>query len=308
MEFDMDALFDDATDTPPARVQGRWRTIRLAPDPATGEVLNIGVIFAPNRARVVYKLLPHARAFKCLYGPQGLESFGFLLKVMQEQMAGVQKAEAMPRVSPQVSFGPWKYAAGDSAAHVLESLYASAVTLSRHHDAEPDTDSPGSNAVSTKEFRTGVRRFFSQSESDIFRDAPVSLAGPDGQTHELDMPVWHQPGGLYPDTRIGTLVSCHYKSEIYRQAALGPACQSFSIAVEKALHNEAGLGFFIALRPPEGTAGFNAGDITTIENEIDKLTWVFQKRKQLHVHVVHHAGEAANLVRKLMNQSPAYRQ
>ena len=51
------------------------------------------------------------------------------------------------------------------------------------------------------------------------------------------------------------------------------------------------------LRPEADGPGFSHSDITVIENEIDDLTWSLQHQKDLKIHVVQSAREAADIVR-----------
>lgn len=294
--MNLDTLFDDALAVTPPAVTGKWCTIRLHPDVGTGEILNIGVAFAPKRGTVKVQLLPHAKAFHCMYGLSGQENFGFLLRVLQEQLVQIKKAADMPRVSPQVSFGPWKFAAGQSEQEILANLYRQSVPLGFY--VETEFERPVNTTVGNLKFRDSVKALV-QGADEIFRDKPVKIHAPDGKQHALDMPVWHEPGGLFPQRRFGTLVSCQYRLDVYRKAALGPACQHFNTAAEL-IKNSPGLGFFIALRPRDNTPGFSHSDITAIENEIDDLTWPYQKNPKLQVRVVHSAREAATLVQELM--------
>lgn len=296
--MDLDHLFADLAPSPAPAVSGKWCTLRVTPDAATGEVFNIGVVFAPKGDALRVRLLPTAAPFRCLYGESGFQNYALLLRVLQEQLSGVNKAKDLPAVSPQVSMSPWAYAAGESAQEVAESLYQRMVTLNGCIDSAPPK--PANHAVSTDDFRSTVRRML-PAHWKVFSDDPVTIKGEDGRTHRLDMPIWHEPGGLFPDLRFGNLISCHYKMSEFRLAKLAPACMQIEQATQARLSgNQKGLGFLVILRPRYNAPGYSPTDITAIENEIDELTWNFQKRGNLHTRVVESSDDAVELLQDFL--------
>lgn len=279
-------------------VSGRWRSIRLHPDIVTGEVVNIGVVFVPNRGQPIWKLLHNTRGLECMYGPEGVEQFGFLLKVLFEHLSEAKKADQITTVSPQVSFGKWHHTAGDDAYEILDHFYRRIVKLSRASEAE--RIKVDAHSVNTMDLRKTVQsKFNPEVREQLFRKEPVLVVGPDRREHYLDMPVWMEKTGFFPHFSYGTIVSCHYKNEIYRKASLGPACQHMQVAIEH-FAQRTGTGFLIALRPEDDAAGFTRQEIANIENEIDDLTWPFQRHKNVRVHVAHNASEVAKLVEKIV--------
>jgi hypothetical protein len=291
-------MFDDAVPMDKPMVTGKWCTIRVHPDIVTGEVINIGVAFSAARGQPLFRLIPNARGFECLYGPHGLEQYGFLLRAMQEHLAQAQKASDILPVSQQISLSPWRETAGNSALEIVEHLYARMVHINCNVADKPKADS---YSVSTADFRTRVKATFAAEVTrQLFREDPVVVKAPDGKAHYLDMPVWLEKVGFFPRFTYGTMVSCHYKSDVYRKAALGPACQHMTVAIDH-FAQHSGTGFLIALRPPDGAPGFSQSDFSAIENEIDDLTWPFQKSKQVRMHVAHSTEEAARLIDEIVS-------
>lgn len=279
-------------------VSGRWCTVRLQPDVVTGEVVNIGVVFVPHRGKPLWKILPNARALECMYGTDGVEQFSFLLKVLSEHLSDVHKATQLTTVSPQISFGNWRNTAGHDAQEVLEHFYQRMVRLDR--PGQPDKAKPDASSINTADFRKTVQnKFAPEVREQLFRKEPVLVVGPDSREHFLDMPVWMEKTGFFPHFSYGTIVSCHYKNDIYRKASLGPACQHMQVAIEHFAERR-GTGFLIALRPEDNAVGFSKQEIANIETEIDDLTWPFQRHQNVRVHVAHNAAEAAKLVEEIV--------
>lgn len=285
--------FDDAVEMSPPAVHGKWSAIRLQPDPVTGEVINVGVVFTPKRGKPTWKLLPNAKGFECLYGSKGVEQFGFLLKVLKEHLSETPNDMHLERLSPQLSAGPWRDTAGDSAQELLEHFYQRMVKLT----CKDTTTKAETHSVNTDEFRADIYRLFNpQLREQLFRTEGVYIKGQQGKAHQLDMPVWIDHIGLFPRLTFGTMVSCQYKNNVYREAALGTACQHVW-AAKQYFSERKGNGFMTILRPEAGGPGFSDADITVIENEIDDLTWTLQHQKNLTIHVVQSAREAADIVR-----------
>jgi len=297
--MDLHAIFDaPGSQAPP--VTGKWAALQVQPDVGTGEILNIGVIFAPARGPLVFRLLPSARVFGVLFGQQGADNIAFLLRVLHERLSSVRKRADIPNVSPQVALSPWKYAAGHHPDEIVARLYASVVTLAR---AEADRAVPIAehSVIRTQDLRDHVRRQLPEPMRGIIRSLPVQLSDPEGKLHSIEMPIWHAPDDMFPQLRFGTLISLQYRNAIYRKAELGPASQYFSTALASQHAASGARALFLALRPPDNAPGFTAHDITEIEDEFDSLTWGFQKRTNVDVRMVHHLDEAAHAVRALFN-------
>lgn len=108
-------------------LQGTWRNIRLIPDPGTGEILNVGVMFCDETGANHVRLLANFERLECLYGDRlDLEHLRFLFHVAQADWA---KGSVPCSPSPQLVLSEPKYASGDSVDEILEDLYGDTVTL-----------------------------------------------------------------------------------------------------------------------------------------------------------------------------------
>ncbi|RYF60742.1 MAG: hypothetical protein EOO27_04790 [Comamonadaceae bacterium] len=261
--------------------------------------MNIGVIFAPRRGAPVFRLLPHARALGSLLGDDGGDNYALLLRVLHEQLQGAKSRREIPLVSPQALLTPWRVAAGNNPHEIADRLYGQVVTLAQ---CDPPATGPVDRyTVRTLDLRARVKKRLSTAASRAMLDEPVVLHGQDGKQHQIDMPIWSEPLGLFPQLRFGTIVSQHYRLSVYRRAELGPACQHFSMAIaHRPAQEKNAAGLFVSLRPADNTPGYSTALITDIENEFDSLTWGFQKSPGVRVCMAQSMDEATELVRELL--------
>ena len=97
-------------------VKVKWAVIRIMPDLASGELLNVGIA-------VLYRRKVYVR----LYGSNGRENFSFLLNLIGKHLQSRNDLSA--RISPQVKIGKPQFAAGDNVKEILDRIYASMVPL-----------------------------------------------------------------------------------------------------------------------------------------------------------------------------------
>lgn len=278
----LDALFnEDARTMKKPGVSGKWFEIRLTPDLVTGELLNIGVGFIQNRTKAFhFRLLETAAPFACLYGPRAREQFGFLLATLRESMT-MHGASSM--ISPQISFGTPRPASGESVAAVLDSLYASVVTLGRFMQRQEDLaeTEPNKAKRSTETVRLRVRKAFSSIDkkgfSEYWHDDPVPLKV-DDVVHPLDLQLWKGKDLVSPNY-FASIISACYKDAHYRRSFLTGAYQALTIA--RSFGGDKARGSLFILRP-EANDGVFGGELqTTIDNEIDHTTWALLKKYQV---------------------------
>lgn len=277
-------LFDDAEDTRGATTTGKWFPIRVTPDLVTGELLNIGVGFLDAKRKLHLKLIDSARPFQCLYGPAGLENFTFLLTVVREHLQKTGRAESP---SPHITFGPRKFASGDTPEAILDSLYETMVTLAAR-DAGEDADETGAKRIDTSAFRKLVFKAAKKSSealySRLFRHDPVVMTDAEGQRHELDLPLYAADSDLFRDgPRYGTFVSAFFRSPVYRGFHLDGGVRN--LWNTRAILPGNGRGGLFILRPPDGTKGYTNAAMDDIENDIDRATWPFIKMRNMRVEV-----------------------
>jgi len=276
----LDQLFDqDAAESKP-RVSGKWFEIRLTPDLATGELLNIGVGFIRARTREFYfRLLDSAAPFGCLYGPKGKEQYGFLLAVAREALAAHGPSAS---ISPQITFGQRRFAQGNSVEEILDSMYRAVVTLARRVDITAETLTPMERHAprSTETIRKRIRRAFRANDpkgfTSYWRDAPVIVPA-DDRSRPIDMQIW-QDEGLFTPRCFATIVSTCYRDRHYRAAFLNTAYHDLTIA-RAFIKAGRGKGAIFILRP-------DAGDLLEkIDDEIDNTTWALAKKFNITPHV-----------------------
>ncbi len=286
-----DTLFDDVDDARIATTTGKWFPIRMTPDLITGEILNIGVGFVDSKRHLHVRLIESARPLQCLYGPQGLENFTFLLTILREHLQKHGKAESP---SPHITFGARQYASGDSPEDILNRLFDTMVTLNQAD--EGDLDETGAKRIDTQALRKMVYKAAKKSSEAIynrlFKHDPVILKDAYGTPHELDLPIFAPEGDLFRDgPRYGTFVSAYFRSPVYRGFNLDGGVRN--LWNTRAILPKTSRGGLFILRPPEGSKGYSGAIINEIENDIDRATWPFLKMKGMHVEVSTDPGKLA---------------
>jgi hypothetical protein len=268
----LDGLFnDDAQAVSKPKVQGKWFEVRLAPDLSTGEVLNIGVGFVQARTRRFYfRLLRDASPLQCLYGPAAREQFSFLLKVVHESLSTHGPVEG---ISPQITFGQPRYAAGDTPDQILDTLYRSMVTLARRRSENDGTvEAVEFSRRSTERVRDRVRKAFRTIDPDgaqrVWRTHPVPMSLDDG-LHTADLQIFKGEDLLAP-TFFGSVISACYKHDPLRRGYMGSAFQSLATAREFGGADARGRLFVLS---PSSEDEFQPALMRDIENEIDNAAW-----------------------------------
>lgn len=276
----LDQLFDQDTEASKPSISGKWFEIRLTPDLATGEILNIGVGFVRARTREFYfRLLDSAAPFGCLYGPKGREQFGFLLSVTREALAAHGPSAS---ISPQITYGAQRYAQGDSVEQILDSMYHTVVTLARRADVTAEALTPLERHAprSTETIRKRIRRAFRTNDpkgfTSYWRDEPVTVPQED-RRRPIDMQIW-QEEGLFSPRCFATIVSACYRDRHYRSAFLNTAYHDLTIA-RSFIPAGRGKGGIFILRPDSGD------QLEQIDNEIDNTTWALQRKFNIAAYV-----------------------
>lgn len=279
-----DPLFDDAEDTPEAPITGRWFPIRISPDLATGELINVGVCFTDQKRRRHVRLVDSARAFECLYGPAGLENFSFLLTVLQDHLGG-QGPIACP--SPHVSFGQKRFASGFSPDQIVDRLFAAQVSIARRDadEAAPDAavrtvDNSSLRRLVFQAARKKSKRLFER----MFRERMVTLTDANGNEHALDLPIYADDDDLHRDgPRYATFVSAVFRSYIHRGYYMDSG--SRTIWNTRSILHDRGQGGLYIRRPAEGASGYDAATPAAIDNDIDNVVWPFRKMKNMKIEI-----------------------
>lgn len=294
-------LFDDADGGEDAATTGEWFPIRIMPDLATGELLNVGVVFVDQTGQRHFRLIENARPFRCLYGATGQENYSFLLQVLREHL---QRADALISPSPHIILGKRAYAAGESCDEVVNRLFGAMVAL-RCDEATHDVYEKAS--VNTETARRNVFKAMKAKAPAQFerlvRNAPVRLEDNRGNPLILDLPLWNDQPDMYSGhgPRFGTIVSAHYRDKVYRGSSLNGGSLGLLTAA-MILGEQGGRGSLLILRPADGTEGYDRKMLNLIENDIDTATFALQGRKDLRICVDTDYGRLAEAALELANK------
>lgn len=268
--FDLDLTFEYPLQ--PSLVKGKWWPIRFTPDRVSGEVLNVGIAFRPNRGKVHVKLLPDVKGFRTLFGRDGANNLEFALALTSEL---IRRTGDLVTPSPQITFGDPKPAQGINAIQILESLFDSVVTLRMD-----EVENQSSTAINTRTLRRNVlntlRRLDDKLIETSMPDQPIP-ANIDGRTLLLDIPIWRD-SDLFSQKRFGSIVSAYYADETYRQHDLDRAHRNMVTALETIAQKTPG-GIFI-LRPPENNTAFPSH---AIDRDIDAIALPLSKKVKVQI-------------------------
>lgn len=275
--MNIDRLRESAMPLALPSTEGVWHPIHFSPEPATGERINIGVIFhAKYSRRVVIRLIDSLAGYSALYGSDGVQNFQFLLALLKEQVA---KQGTFLSPSPQIFLGEGRHASGHTPDEIADDLYRTVVSLSRARKQEAVSAAKKTNTISTEAARQGVVRFLrtqmkESAANQIIREEPIIVRDEVGRAHALDLSIW---GGedLFHQFRYGAVVSLQYTSPEYRGYFLNTGTVHAQLAYEFAAKGKPGA--FFVLRPNQGQVGTSI--LHDVDNEIDNAYWWFGKHR-----------------------------
>lgn len=221
--------------------RGEWFTIRIKPDLATGERLNVGVALRVAGQTHV-KILPTVRPFQLLYGDAGSANFGFLLELLRLHFAnGGGKSP-----SPHLLFEEPKYAAGTDIAQTLDRLYDNTVTLGRI--LEPAHGKQNlSTRMTTRRLKQAVKQHIQREFPDFayWQDRPVILKE-SGLTADVDLYI-PQSEVFHRKNTFASLLSLDYENP--GQIIQGLAEKQRELAVATTAMPDS-VGSLLVYRPP----------------------------------------------------------
>ncbi len=179
-----------------------WRNLRWRPNDSTGEVLNIGVVVEGSDGRPHVKLLKSFDRIRCLYDASVAADAKFLVRVVREAiLAGAE----LP--SSSVFLSEPKFAAGDSAASILDQMFSATVPLGVAKTQERVTIDEAARPADTtsvrKEVLDALRHIAGIKADRIITPERTMQVVEDGQAHHLDIP-------LQTRNALGTIVSARY--------------------------------------------------------------------------------------------------
>ena len=254
---------------PKPAITAKWAPIRISPNLATGEILNVGVCVL-HRRKVHIKLLPNAAPFEALYGKVGKDNFSFLLGIIGQHLGGQKSLSA--NISPQVSLGKAHFVAGDSIQEILDRLYASIVSLDLMCREQ---DTPKERNISTENLRRRVQSLLRKENAKFvesnWHDVSNPIIIPPSKANKTPirlqhLQLWSEPSITNNNIRFASFVSADYVSSLIGDAHLFSAKQDIELAANfKHGKKEARLFLY---RPKNLSVD--------MENTIDHTCWLLE--------------------------------
>ncbi|MBI46730.1 MAG: hypothetical protein CMG91_04880 [Marinobacter sp.] len=281
----LDSLITHADTAGAPNVVGRYRLLRVCPDPVADEWFNVGIYFEAADGSRDYRLLENMEAFKCLYGAHGVGNLNNLLSVV----ADAAKAGRLNELGPHIRAGQEHYAAGESTDEILSQMFDTFVTLSRRQveEAEPKERTEGLNTVDLRKIVLGeVKSKYRGLYNRSFHDKPISLADPvNDEKREYDLPIFRQPKLGNDTTRFASIISAFVKTDINRAYHLDRGALTLLNARDVLKQKGRSEGAFFILRPHEGAPGFDEQVMRKIDDDIDTAIFHFRHDKHFHFEV-----------------------
>lgn len=243
-------------------IQAQWFVIRLQPDLATGERLNIGVgVHHANQTHT--KILPTAEPFRLLYGKTGLENFSFLLHIIRQN----QTWETSP--SPQISLSDLRMVKGASIQEILNRLYSDMVTLGniKTPDKEKTTNIP-TETLRQKIFSSLKKNDATFAEQTWHDESnPIYIEHAQGKIPLHHIQLWVPADITHPSIRFASFVSVDYQRTMFPELHLLQSSRDIQLAytANQQTKKQAALWIY---RPDR---------ITQFDNHIDNTQWLLSK-------------------------------
>lgn len=253
------------------KISAKWFVIRITPDLATGELLNIGVGIY-YRKKLFTKLIPNTLPLEILYGKSSKENFGFLLHLLNRSSDNLL---ALKSISPHFSFSSMKFVSGNNIEDILERLFRSMVTLNLVETPEKQTNK---HNLSTDKVRKKIFHALKSRDKKLTEriwhneDNPIVIPPNLGEKITLNhLQIWSTPDITQKHTKFGAIVSTDYMqtsfSELYLlQTTLDIQRASVSLNHEK----KAALLIF---RPDTLSKNIQ----NDVDNMIDRTHWLIKK-------------------------------
>jgi hypothetical protein len=281
----LNSLIEHADTVGAPNVVGRYRLLRVCPDPVTDEWFNVGVCFQAADGSRHYRLLESMNAFKCLYGDHAVGNLNNLLSVV----ADAAETGNLDQLGPHIRAGQEQYAAGDSVDDILAQMFDTFVTLSRRagEEVELKERAEGLNTTDLRkivlaEVKTRFRGLYNRS----FHDRPISLTDPLNDEKRLyDLPIFRQPKLGSDTTRFASIISAFVKTDINRAYHLDRGALTLLNARDVLKQTGRSEGAFFILRPHEGAPGFDEQVMNKIDDDIDTAIFHFRHDKHFHLEV-----------------------
>jgi hypothetical protein len=251
-------------------VCGNWFNIRLRPDIATGELLNIGVGFIDGGGRVYSRVLKDFSRLNCLYDDRiDIEDIEFIAEITENLLDRTRFSEIERlQFSPNILFSERKYAAGQSIDSIITPLFNDTVTLAWPHPEklydESDRFKYYNNSSVRKAVFSKLRELMGYAAEDIISKDPKYTINVGNKIRELDLPLQSSRAHV-----TGTIVSAWYKNLYRAEHNILKAAMDLRTAKKYLKENKFGLFVF----QPDITSGLDEHALDQIEDIIDQSAW-----------------------------------
>lgn len=291
--MDTALLFRYAEQINAPSISGKWRVVRVCPDPVTDEWFNVGVLFKAKRRPPEAMFLDNLSAFRCLYGDQATENMTQLLKAAEYL---VTKHTNAP-MGGHIRLGPELYTSGESVEGILGSLFSTFVTLGRPNQplvvVKDNIDGVSSSDLIRDVISRASRRN-PQACNRYFHRNPVKLTDEETKLkRDFELQIFAQTELAGSGPRFGAICSAFIRTDINRGYGLNHASVNLLNAKDILSRNSKPKGGFFILRPKDGASGFSENLLSKIDEEIDRAVFHFKRDKSFSVEVCDTTDELA---------------
>ena len=259
------------------KISAKWFVIRITPDLATGELLNIGVGIY-YRKKLFTKLIPNTMPLETLYGKSSRENFSFLLHLLNRSSDNLS---ALKSISPHFSFSSLKFVSGNSIEDILERLFRNIVTLNLIESPEKQINR---NNLNTEKVRKKIFNALKSKDKNLTEriwhneDNPIIIPPNLGEEIMLNhLQIWSTPNITQKYTKFGSIVSTDYMQKSYSELHFLQATQDIqraSVSLNHDSNKKAGLFIY----RPDTLSECIKNDV---DDMIDRTHWLINKNKDL---------------------------
>lgn len=267
MSAALERLYALATPVPAPRVSGQWFNIRYAPTASGGELINIGVGYIDGVTRQIHsRLIDNLEAFRTLFGEAFEDEVRFSLDVVRSALGKLMLEPPLR----SVVFSNLRYAAGESVADVLDSLFSATVSFAEaRQSVSARREAAQSNVGVRKSVFDAIRLKAGLAADRVIAEDPVYWATDGARRVPLDIP-------LRGDRYLGSVVSGGYRTKAPLESNLLRA--SLDLETAASIFKRDRLGFFVM------RGGVDDAVDTELDDVVDTTCWKLH-RQGIHVGV-----------------------
>lgn len=249
--------------------QGTWQFARLCLDPATGEKINVGIVFTDEQGRVESRFLRNVAGLRCLYNDDLANDAAFLIDQAEQT---IEQKGTLPN-GWNISLSHPLFVRGKSARIIVDELFQRLVPLGMR-ETTPELLDTDDHSHTTRSVRKTVRDLLkrhmrSEGAPEFWKASPVE-SHQDGDIVLLDLQIYGTSKAC--DVR-GSITSAWYKTQYHRSAYLDRSAN----AILKSCKIYPSATNVMYLLQPQLGGDFKLPEITAIQNEIDSTAWLLKK-------------------------------